>query len=400
MIHADEREPREDFALAPTTLLAEAIVVEDGAPANLRTITRDLLFVASQIEPVEGGTNPRMLGGGELDREQARYSYEGAHVAWISLWCDGVLLGKARVVEPGGGPDLVVDLARIPPPAPRATLAVEVVDGESGEPVVEYELRVIRHALESVGDGEATREFKRTGGTDAGASAEFHGLSLGRYEIEVRAAGYAPRLVALHHDATAGAAPRRIALCRPISSIAGHVVDAQGISVSGAMVDLLQPNGEVALPFPDYQTLTNVEGAFEFPFVATGDYLVNAHVETRAAPDAPALAPAIVAASAGKSDVHLVLPPSLHVTVDVHFPSGIVSFFLPLVRDESDRPLLDFRPGSASGWCIGTRTELRLAAGAYTIELLAPNHRCDPIRFVAVDDGTVTVEMVNKEGRR
>ncbi len=395
-IPPDEREHREDFVLARIVAWTGRVVQADGSAAPLRDIARELFFCASSLEPVDDEGDPRKFGGGDLDVANARYSCKGERVEWVSLWCEETLLGKAKLAttgEPGVGPDLVVDLAKIPPPPPRSTLAIEVVDGASGEPVVDFTLALGRHFQETLGGGDAPVRVQ--GGE---AALEFPGLLLGRYEAEVRAEGFVPRLVTLVLDAAPRTAAQRIELFRATETIAGHVVDAQGRPLAGMQVDLLMPDGAVALPNPEYRVVTNIEGAFAFTSITAGTYLLNAHATAREADNAPA--PAIVSARAGDRDVRVVMAPALLVTVQIRFPPGIFPEFQKLVRDEAGRPILDdYRPNA---WmrCAGNQAQLRLAPGAYTIELLAPNHRCDPVRFVAVDGGEVTVEMVKKPKSR
>jgi hypothetical protein len=54
---------------------------------------------------------------------------------FVSIWSGDALLGAAEVAASGGGPDVTVDLARLPAPASKYTLDVAVVEADKSRPV-------------------------------------------------------------------------------------------------------------------------------------------------------------------------------------------------------------------------------------------------------------------------
>ena len=391
----DEREHRHDFVLERQTLLRGRIVLADGQPAPLTDVARPLLFTASQVEPFDGQAPP--IGGETgLDREQSSYSSPSRHIEWVALWCGGALLGKTEVTTPGEGPDLVVDLGRIPQAALRGTLSLAVVAAEDGEPIESFELRLATPLLETGGAFVSPRRLA-TGGADRGADAasgraEFGDLPLGNYELEVRAPGYATRLVAVTLDAARDRLPQRVELARPEAGISGRVVDTTGAPVANAAVDLLLPSGAVALPHPEFRVLTTLDGTFAFPSLARGDYLLVANPEQTIV--AGKLAPAVARVTSGTADVTLALVPGVRVTVEALLPPGtMMLLFHARVVDATGLPVIGDRPGTTDYLFMGSRAELTLAPGNCTVELLAQGHRCDPVAFIAADGVRVQVEM-------
>jgi hypothetical protein len=386
VIPLDEAEHREDFTLQRTVRLEGAIVRSDGAPARLSTIDRPLFFCASNVEPTSKSGDPRMLGDGELDLERDRWSTESERAMWISLWCDRTLLGRAALTEAEPAPDLVVDLSLLPEPEPRTTLELVVVDGASGAAVSEYQLEVARLLREALEGGEPS---SRRTVTDAEGRTRIEGMRPGRYEVVVRAAGFAPRFTVV--QARRDGAPIEIELQAGSERIAGTVVHVAGAPRTGWNVDLLAPDGTVALPHPEYRAVTNAAGAFEFPGVPPGDYLVVASAPPRIG--AAAGAPAAARSRAGDRDVRLVVQPALQVTATLRFPEGVFPMYQLRVRDEGGVPLLDHTRPAQCIRCAGTTQTLLLPSGACSIEVLAPRHHGGPQRFVAIDGGEVVVEV-------
>jgi len=388
-IPPDERLHREDFVLKPMRRIEGRLLAQDGNPARLRTVERELFFCGSNVEPNDSVADPRSLGGGKLDRANDRYSCKDEGLHWVSLWCDGVLLGRAEVKdeESSDGPDLVVDLSRIPPPERRASLVVEVVDGESGKPVTAYDVVVVRSRFVETASGH---EPVRRAVVDENGRSEFADLLLGRYDVVVRAADYAPRFATLAVAEERSA--QRVVLRRGSAPIAGRVIDEQGRAQTGIMVCLHEPGGEVALPYPDFQTQTNADGAFEFAALPDGDYLVVADAK-QPAPEG-ALAPAALRVAAGRRDVELVMRQSVSVKLRFPFPKGVFPMYQMRVFDERGAPLIDDLRPSAWVQRAGEETDVRLPPGTCSVELFSPRHHAGPTRFTAAPGVVIDLDVV------
>lgn len=387
-IHADEREHREDFTLAPLVRREGAIVRADGSPAGLRLVERELLFCASSIEPTPDVGDPKMMGGGELDRERDRWSTDSERVRWVSLWCERTLLGKAAVTEESPAPDLVVDLALLPAPRPKRTLVFEVVDGANGAPVASYAVEFTRTVVEAQSDRGKTLHRQVD---DEHGRCEFSELEDGRYDVVVRADGYAPKIATLAAPRDPLAAPQTIELRAATAALAGVVVDQAGQPCAGIFIDLLTPDGSVALPWPEYRVTSNSAGAFAYAAVPPGDYLVAASPPQRRAEHG--LAPAVAAARGGDTDVRVTMAPAVRVEVAIRFPTGVFPMYQCRVRDESGRPVFDHTRPGAWTLCAGESQTLWLAEGVHTVEILGERHASAPVRFHARDGAKVEVEV-------
>lgn len=386
VIPPDEAEHREDFQLQRRVWREGAIVLADGSPARLATIDRPLLFCASSVEPTPQVGDPRMLGDGKLDRERDRWSTDWEHARWISLWCERTLLGRAELTEAAPTPDLVVDLSLLPAPEARTALELVVVDGASGAAVAAYQIDVARTLHEALEGGEPT---VRRAVRDAEGRARFEALRPGRYEVTIRAEGFAPSFAVV--EARLDGKPVELALQAGSATITGVVVDAAGAPLSGRCVDLLTLDGTVALPHPEYRALTNAEGAFVLQGVPDGDYFVVSSALARFAHEAGA--PAAARATAGDRDVRLVELPALAIKATLRFPAGVFPMYQLRVRDEMGVPLVDHTRPAQWMRCAGEQQTLHLPRGAFTVEVLAPRHYGGPVRFVAVDGGEVIVDV-------
>lgn len=388
-VHADERDHREDFTLERVVRHEGAIVLADGSPAKLRTIARNFHFCASSLEPTEQVGDPKMLGGGELDVERDRYAFTWEHAQWVSLWCERKLLGRAAVTQAEPNPDLVVDLSDLPEPPRTTRLALKVVDGASGAPVATYSLQVARTFHEAM---ESHEPPLRRAVEAADGRATLEGLAPGHYEVVVRADGFAPRFARVEAPLEPPPLPQVIALAIGDAALSGTVVGSDGAPLAGVWVDLLQRDGTVALPYPEYRATTNAAGGFAFQNLPSGDFLVGAQPPARLEGRRPA--PAVVRASSGERDVRVVLQAPVRVTLDVRFPKGVFPLYLMRVRNADGDLVIDASRPEQWSMCAGEQQALDVAPGAYTVELLSPRHHGGPVRFVAVDGERVVIEVV------
>ncbi|MBL8843109.1 MAG: sigma-70 family RNA polymerase sigma factor [Planctomycetes bacterium] len=388
VVHADERDHREDFTLERAVRHEGAIVLADGSPAKLRTLARTFHFCASNLEPTEQAGDPKMLGGGELDLANDRWSFTWEHARWVSLWCERKLLGRAAVTEAQPNPDLVVDLSDLPEPPRTTRLALEVVDGASGAPVAAYALQVARTFHEAM---ESREPSQRRTVEAADGRVTLEGLTPGLYEVVVRADGFAPRIALLTAPLEPPPLPQVIALAIGDAALSGSVVAEDGTPQAGVFVDLLQRDGTVALPHPDYRVTTNAAGAFAFRNVPSGDYLVGVQPPARLEGRRPA--PAVVRARTGEDDVRVVLQAPVHVTLDVRFPKGVLPLYLMRVRNADGDLVIDGARPEQWSMCAGEQQALDVAPGAYTVELLSPRHHGGPVRFLAVEGERVVIEV-------
>jgi len=196
----------------------------------------------------------------------------------------------------------------------------------------------------------------------------FEALRPGRYEITVRAEGFAPHFAVVAARLDGGSV--EFSLQAGNATVAGVVVDANGAPLVGRWVDLLTREGTVALPHPEYRALTNAVGAFEFAGVPDGDYVVVSSTPPRL--ESAGGAPAAALASAGDRDIRLVELPAVTLKATLRFPDGVFPMYQLRVRDEQGAPLLDHTRPAQWTRCAGTEQTLRLPRGAHTIEVFAP----------------------------
>ena len=396
-----EREHREDFVLEPAPRLAGAILGPDGAPARLDRVERELVVVGSGRDPAASVSGREGLGPtGTLVRDADRYELvdDWGSIRFVSLWCDDALLGSARVSERGVGPDLTVDLARIPPLPGRGALRVAVRDAADGAALPDFTVKVTRDPHERPDEPARTAHHDAR---DSDGTLAVEALELGAYEVEVRAEGYAPALAVARVTADPGSSTVEVALARGTLALRGGVVDERGAPVGGAAIALLRADGRPALPFPDYRLVADAEGRFAFTGLPDGAYSIVADTvgETGSHGDGE-LAPAAVAARAGDDDLRITLRTGVKVRIvplraGARFDGGYSLRFC----DERGVPVIDQLRAGTRTRIFGSQVGVRLAPGAWTVELFAGNHHGGPVRFLAAPDATVEVELAPVEGR-
>lgn len=188
---------------------------------------------------------PALMG----DVDSTRALLDSTAVDVSDLTCGGTA-GDNNVW--GEGKLDVLAAAQQAPVGDTGTLAGEVTDAASGEPV----------AGASV---EVTGPVDRALTTDA-AGAFSALLPVGTYDVEVQAFGYAAdsTTAEVTVDATTEVV---VALdAAPQHAVTGSVVDARGAPVEGAQVTLE--------PSPLEPAVTDAEGGFAFPEVPEGEYTV------------------------------------------------------------------------------------------------------------------------------
>jgi RNA polymerase sigma-70 factor (ECF subfamily) len=216
---------------------------------------------------------------GSVDVNSARY-----HVAmdertrWIALVVRDRTLGAvaATLADAGvNGPDLRVDLARLPEEPSRASLRVRLLDAESGAALVvpdaEYQVQmsIVNEFGSEVGIGH---RFKPSRHDDSAGTAWFDAVQRGRVSVRVRVAGR------VGVSRTIAVAPRAepyeldFAMRRVDTSLRGTVVDEAGSPIAGAGVTLFGHDDESPM-----STRSNESGRFRFAQVACGaaDLLVE-----------------------------------------------------------------------------------------------------------------------------
>jgi len=394
-----ERERRIDFRLERAPTWRGRIVTGDGAPARLAEQRARFEVIASATDPATEFVPPDQLGDpGTIETGDDRYvvTPDEPGRRFVSIWGDGLLLGAAPVSETEPGRDVVVDLAKLPPPKRYASLVVAVVDAASGEPVPAWKIDLSGDPL-TLAEAELKHDERDV--ADAAGRATFEALEVGGYDVTIRAEGYAPlfanvRVAPAERDGAPSVA--RLALRRATATVAGRVVDEDGRPAENAEVALLGQDGLAALPSPEYRTRCDADGRFEFAAVAEGDYFVAASLEGFAPACLPAVAhPAGDAAAVAARDALVVrLWRGFTVVVDPRCDGKHVDGpFSFRIRDSRGIALHDHHRPRSVTTMSGGAFPFQVAPGDYTVELFSLQFAPNRTAFHAAPGATVVVEL-------
>ncbi len=383
-----------DFVLTRTSELRGRILALDGGPASLRECLLPLFLdcererqsqesfaiIVSKDDP---RTAPRVLqrlswkgdswsGGattkyGTIDLESDAYVVEPVHEAhFVSFLVRGEILGVAPVVDPDSGPDVLVDLEKVPRKPRSGRLRVLATHSENGD------------LLECLTVNARKIDLSR----NEDWFLLLHELNCWDHPLErtVPAGDYvlwAGRLATVEDVVFRGSVEAgdevtsyEVALHRATTSVRGSVLDVKGDPVKNALLlTYRRPEGWL-VPLGNGQAVrTDVQGRFEI-----GKISVMPHWVIASSPD---FAPAAVQWDA-TLDVNL--PPiefetGCAIKIRVHSTDGspVKSPWLRIL-DPQGAPLLDdFVPRVVARdfpWWARL-DEIRLDEGSYRLEVYA-----------------------------
>jgi RNA polymerase sigma factor (sigma-70 family) len=385
-----------DVRMTRAVTLRGRVLGPDGQPAGLAHAGNEIWIAWSDDDP-RTMTSIELLSGqrGKLDREADRYevtpSEKGAR--FVSVVAADVILGSSPIVDAGVGPDVVVDLSKVPAATPKGTLSIEVVSARDGVPVPFFHAEA-RSDPTGVRDPRAAFETHQGDGKEG--RLEIPDLRVGPYDLSVRAKGFVARFVVA--QVTAPSATTRVELHPATGFVHGRVEDENGRPVAGAKLFLLAPDGRVASPWPECNTAADAEGGFTFKEVAEGSCTVVAEHDGLA----PASAAAVATAKGDGSRTDVVLTMRSGVTVDVE-PRGrgveTSGPFMYRIRDERGAPVVDHHrcPGFLTTVSGRGASPFKLAPGNYTVEVFCPKFAPGKAAFSATEGKVVEVELLPLE---
>src|SRR5262249_21311483 len=153
--------------------------------------------------------------------------------------------GEAEIARDGVGPDVTIDRSRLPPPIPRGSVVVAVVDARDGSPIQDFKFQYSR--------ARADHPEPEWGGTSGMRVANPAGrilvekLAIGRYEVLASANGFAARTAWIDVAENTEPSKLRLELAVADARIDGHVVDKDGAPLALAEVTLVTSEGGLAL---------------------------------------------------------------------------------------------------------------------------------------------------------
>lgn len=155
--------------------------------------------------------------------------------------------------------------------AQSTSIAIRVIEDHTGNPVASAAVRIVR---------EDTAALFADLDSDRSGRIEVPGVPSAAYRLDVTKTGFVGARVQLHVQASGSAAtPVVIRLVR-CGAITGHVLDASGTPVAGAMVSALlkSARGGTALPIENWTTGTLADtdsnGEYRLYNLAPGQYSV------------------------------------------------------------------------------------------------------------------------------
>jgi hypothetical protein len=286
------------------------------------------------------------------------------------------------------GPDVPIDIERLPKPRPKGTFSTVVIDAATTTPIERYQIQFVTRGSSW---GRSSK--------DADGRWRSDPIDVGRYQVAVNATGYAPLTHPIEVTENQDAGPLAFALLRADSRLVGQVHDRDGQSLARSRVWLCTSDGEPALRIGDDSVEADSRGGFTFGGLAKGDYLVVAFENPKH--DAPSreLAPASMRVSVrGETTLDLQLLPGVAVRLEPRGP-GIESAAVSVrVRDARGAWVRDDLGGggvcSQSG---GGGISVLLAPGWYCAEVHADGFRVGRVEFVAAPDVVVPIELIRND---
>jgi RNA polymerase sigma-70 factor (ECF subfamily) len=325
---------------------------------------------------------------GGIDLERSTYLVAlGPEVGWIALVVRDRVVGvaAATLAEVGArGPDLRVDLSRLPSAPTRASVHVRLVAAESGAPLlvsasaITMDVTIENEVGQAIGAGFGQLPSRRDVAT---SSFWFDHVARGQVVVTARVAGRVAARRALGVAPCAEPFEVELALARADADVRGVVVDAAGRGVAGASVAFLRADG--AAPHVAPSVTTNADGRFHLLGVASG----AGHL--RVVTEAGTAAVLGCVANAGSDVGAVTLAPRGHVVIAVGADENLLK--ARIVGRSEGEPALDLA-------VLPLKNERREFSwmdprGATRIE------RVEPGRYsCSIAPGCVTVEALRQDG--
>lgn len=409
-IEPTEREHRVDLVLAPRRTLRGRILDMNGEPALLKErlipklSERERAQHSSETYEVEvRTTDPRIdmhliedlhprsrvdhVMWGRIDLDHDRYEVEphSTEQRWLVLVVRTGIVGFAEIVDPESGPDLRVDLSKVPSAKPWGRLRVHAYSRVDGKDVAQAEA----NASYLFNNGNMTTELYAYEKTDASGSAVCE-LAAGNSRVQVSAKGFVTvqRTVEVRPDALTEA---DFELVPAAVHLRGEVVDEAGRPLRGIQVGVYRRAEERWDAIAGSAVRSDESGRFEFTTLPDEELEVVAFDWFRA--------PAHAASDEGSVDrsVRITMPVGIEVTlVTRSVAGGAVPQALFRICDRDGVPLVDSQgPFMSSGMFNGDGQKLLLPTEELDFTAWSPDAPPVTQRATPQSGGTLTFTLKN-----
>jgi RNA polymerase sigma-70 factor (ECF subfamily) len=347
---------------------------------------------------------------GGIDLERSTYLVAlGPEVRWIALVVRDRVVGvaAATLAEVGArGPDLRVDLSRLPSAPTRASVHVRLVAAESGAPLlapacaITLDVTIENEVGQAIGVGFGQLPSRRDVAT---SSFWFDHVARGQVAVTARVAGRVAARRALGVASCAEPFEVELALARADADVRGVVVDAAGRGVAGASVAFLRGDGTAPHVAPS--ATTNADGRFHLLGIASG--AGHLRVVTEAGPAAVLGC----VANAGSDVGAVTLAPRGHVVIAVEANENLLearivgrgegepALDLAVLPPKNDRPEFfwtDPRGATRIERVEPGRYSCSIAPGCISVEVLRRDGEWKRRDAVVVSGETTVVDFANE----
>jgi RNA polymerase sigma factor (sigma-70 family) len=409
-VEPTEREHRVDVVLSPRRKLRGRILVMNGEPARLKETLlpklsererakQELDTFQVQARPTDPRVDlhliedprPRsrgihcMWGRVDVDHDSYEIEPDTTEQRWLVLIVRTGIVGFAEIVDPERGPDLRVDLAKIPAAKPWGRLHVHVFSGVDGQEIEKAEV----NASYLVDNGISTwQQFAYE--TTSGNGRAVVELTAGPSVVHVNAKGFVAvaRSVVVRPDAETDA---DFELVPAAVRLRGTVVDEAGRPASGVSITIYRRADESWEAISTPSVRSDAAGRFEIGSLPEEPLEVVAFDWSRT--------PAHVASDEGVGDraVKLTMARGVEVTlVTCTAAGGAVPQAMYRICGKDGVPLVDSHaPFMNSGLFGGDGAKFWLPAEELDFTAWSPNAPPVTLRATPQQGGTITFTLKN-----
>ena len=370
----DQHEWRLELKFERAVGLSGRIVAQDGAPAGLASrlqpqlidaeierqsretlavvaLTGDPRRDANVLRSVSSWSGGFMTGAdygyGTLDLAHDRYTIDRPPptARFVALLARNELLGAAEIPAGGAGPDLPIDLARLPEEPLVRLVRFTATNALDGKPLDQVQIDLVCRPAHPLA-GQSTQMLNEPDERRANPPV-VHELSLPIGTAVIRTYRYDFAGDYLTAEIPPGEEPLELTLAlQPAgkAAIRGEVVDSDGRPVARALLRLyrkadLKPVSNQRQRMPG---ASDSSGRFEVHDLPAADYLLAAQAPLTTALE-KSLAPAVLTVAAREQPelCRLVLPPGIECELDVSFSDGVGRGVQLRALDGEGLPLID-----------------------------------------------------------